>query len=76
MITGLTPEIDGFALSFRRNTVNDEADVMSSRILFHSLAPAEAKNMIVYLPTVTRRLTGSNVRQASECANDKKMEGI
>ena len=38
--------------SFRRNTVNDEADVMSSGRLFHSFAPAEANDRS---PAVTRR---------------------
>jgi len=31
-----------YVFSFRRNTVNDEADVMSSGRLFHSFGSAEA----------------------------------
>jgi len=40
------------ALSFRRNTVSDEADAMSSGRLFHSFGPAEANDRS---PAVTRR---------------------
>ena len=37
---------------FRRNTVRDEADVMSPGRLFHCFGPAEANDRS---PTVTRR---------------------
>jgi len=43
---------DKFVFGFRRNTVNDEADVMSSGRLFHSFGPTEANG---HSPTVTRR---------------------
>jgi len=39
-------------LSFYRNTVNDEADVMSSGKLFYNVRPGDANDRS---PTVTRR---------------------